>query len=94
MMKFRVYTLKSRDTNRDGVLNSNDRGLTVEVDLFSLIFPVVMVPGIFLLGPKFEFEVAVKSLIKSDVEFTFGFKGQVRQLLLPLPSVSKRNPSG
>lgn len=75
MMKFRIFTRKSKDLNQDGKV---DAGLKVEVDIFTATLPLVMIPGIFMLGPKFEFEVGVNSLIKSDVDFTFGFKGQVR----------------
>ncbi|RPA91824.1 hypothetical protein L873DRAFT_1794663 [Choiromyces venosus 120613-1] len=73
MMKFRIFTRKSKDLNGDGKV---DTGLKVQVDIFSATLPLVMIPGIFLLGPKFEFEVGLNSLIRSDVDFTFGFKGQ------------------
>ncbi|KAG0131088.1 hypothetical protein HOY82DRAFT_647637 [Tuber indicum] len=61
MMKFRIFTRKSKDLDRDGKV---DTGLKVEVGVFTAMLPLVMIPGIFMLGPMFEFEVGISSLIK------------------------------
>ena len=60
--------------------------LLINLDLFHFPFGGIIIPGIFNLGPKFEYEIAVKTTIDADMDINFGFRAT-----LPNEAVIKGN---